>query len=82
MSEMVWVVSNPSGGHQGRMHTDRDCARLKTTTKAVLEKEKHVVESHREMCKWCSGEANPGSKEHPMKRRNLLIDTDPDEVGT
>jgi len=58
--ETVLVVSNPSGGHQGRMHTDKDCPRLKVAKKAVLERPKRNVESHRIMCKWCTGEADPG----------------------
>jgi hypothetical protein len=80
--EMVLVVSNPSGGHQGRMHTDEDCARLQVATKEVLEKPKSVVESHRELCKWCSGDADPGPGKEmdPTERRDLLLETDVDEV--
>lgn len=81
MTETVWIVTNPSGGRQGRMHTDRDCSRLKRATKTVLEKEKSAVESHRSMCKWCAEDIELG-KGHPNKYQNLLLDMDPDEVGT
>ncbi len=81
-SETVLVVSNPSGGHQGRMHTDKDCPRLKVAKKAVLERPKRNVESHRIMCKWCTGEADPGPGRDvdPTAIRDMLLETDVDEV--
>lgn len=82
MTETVYVVANPSGGNQGRMHSDKDCARLKVATREVLEKERHLIESHRVMCKWCSGEADPGDRTaDPLKNKRVLLGTDASEVG-
>lgn len=80
MTETVWVVSNPSGGHQGRMHTDKNCARLKSATK-VLEKERKAVESHRKECGWCKGRTATGYNGDTNATRKMLLDLDSDSVG-
>lgn len=64
--------------HSQVYHSNEDCYRLQESN-GILEKEKDVL-GWKEECSLCQG-IEPGRNSPAHERRNLLLETDPDDIG-
>lgn len=49
------MIALHGGTHDSVYHTDSNCPYVKRA-RNITHKEKHLIESHREECKWCAND--------------------------
>ncbi|GAA0935066.1 hypothetical protein GCM10009549_58300 [Streptomyces thermoalcalitolerans] len=82
MTDTVYVATNGAGGGARKLHTERDCPCL-TSARNVVEKDRQLLEGHKELCRRCAGEQTTRNYESYIGKghREALLDADPEVVG-
>jgi len=81
MSEKtVYLVPTTNSGGVDKMHSEKDCHRLKMASGTIMEKDRSVVETHREECAVCCGSKPPKPECDTQATRKLLLRTNANEV--
>jgi len=77
--QRVWVAGRRNGGSQDAYHTDKGCRQLQQSP-SVLPRPLSQVVDDLELCDYCSGEFTPQGPDEPLAGRNLLLETNADEI--